>query len=322
MHYFFRSFYRYTSSLVRLLRRRIDIFLLLLAIVYVLLTIKHMSSTSAIGMSGDTMTEEQKLQAQLSKRLPDAVVIGVPKGGARALITFLEMHPKIKTADGQINFFNIPDNFNRGLDWYRERMPLSSPDQMVIERSVGYFVSEGVAERLHNATNGTAKIILVVRDPTMRSISEYADVKSKNPQVPAFEKLVIDPATGLVNIMYGAVRYSLYHNYLQKWLEVFPLNQILLVDGDVLRKTPLLELAKVEKFLGVQPALNEQNLYMNKTQSNYYCARSPEIIKCVGHPKDWKQPQVDPEIIRSMQKYFRPNNELFFKMANRTFDWL
>ena len=273
-------------------------------------------------MSGDTMTEEQKLQAQLSKRLPDAVVIGVPKGGARALITFLEMHPKIKTADGQINFFNIPDNFNRGLDWYRERMPLSSPDQMVIERSVGYFVSEGVAERLHNATNGTAKIILVVRDPTMRSISEYADVKSKNPQVPAFEKLVIDPATGLVNIMYGAVRYSLYHNYLQKWLEVFPLNQILLVDGDVLRKTPLLELAKVEKFLGVQPALNEQNLYMNKTQSNYYCARSPEIIKCVGHPKDWKQPQVDPEIIRSMQKYFRPNNELFFKMANRTFDWL
>ena len=297
-----------------LLRKRIDVFLLVSLLFYLLLIITRVISSGG-------MTEEQRLQAQLSKRLPDAVIIGVPKGGARALMAFLQMHPKIKTAEGQINFFNNADNYKRGLEWYRERMPLSSPDQMVVERSVGYFVSEGVAERVHNATNGTAKIILVVRDPTLRSISEYADVKSKNPQVPDFEKLVIDPKSGLINTRYGAVRDSLYHQYFQKWLEVFPLDQILLVDGDVLRNTPLRELAKVEHFLGVPSALNEDNLYKNETLGNYYCARNLEIIKCVGHAKDWKEPLVDQGIIRTMQTYYRPNNELFFKMANRTFDW-
>ncbi|KAK1794262.1 hypothetical protein P4O66_011158 [Electrophorus voltai] len=53
-----------------------------------------------------------------SKRLPQAIIIGVKKGGTRALLEFLRVHPDIRAVGAEPHFFDR--NYDNGLDWYRQ----------------------------------------------------------------------------------------------------------------------------------------------------------------------------------------------------------
>lgn len=51
------------------------------------------------------------------KRFPQAIIIGVKKGGTRALLEFLRIHPDVRAVGAEPHFF---DRFyDRGLEWYR-----------------------------------------------------------------------------------------------------------------------------------------------------------------------------------------------------------
>jgi len=50
-------------------------------------------------------------------RLPQAIIIGVKKGGTRALLEFLRIHPDVRAPGPEIHFFDR--NYDKGLDWYR-----------------------------------------------------------------------------------------------------------------------------------------------------------------------------------------------------------
>lgn len=52
-----------------------------------------------------------------SKKLPQAIIIGVKKGGTRALLEFLRVHPDIRAVGAEPHFFDR--NYDQGLDWYR-----------------------------------------------------------------------------------------------------------------------------------------------------------------------------------------------------------
>lgn len=51
------------------------------------------------------------------KRFPQAIIIGVKKGGTRALLEFLRIHPDVRAVGSEPHFF---DRFyDKGLEWYR-----------------------------------------------------------------------------------------------------------------------------------------------------------------------------------------------------------
>jgi len=52
-----------------------------------------------------------------TRKLPDAIIIGVKKGGTRALLEFLKVHPDIRAPGPEIHFFDR--QYHKGLDWYR-----------------------------------------------------------------------------------------------------------------------------------------------------------------------------------------------------------
>lgn len=54
-----------------------------------------------------------------TKQLPQAIIIGVKKCGTRALLKFLSIHPSIAVSSREVHFFDSPENFHLGLDWYR-----------------------------------------------------------------------------------------------------------------------------------------------------------------------------------------------------------
>ncbi|KAJ6653906.1 hypothetical protein lerEdw1_007664 [Lerista edwardsae] len=51
------------------------------------------------------------------KRLPQALIIGVKKGGTRALLEALRAHPDVRAVGTEPHFFDR--NYDKGLDWYR-----------------------------------------------------------------------------------------------------------------------------------------------------------------------------------------------------------
>ncbi|CAK6971223.1 heparan sulfate glucosamine 3-O-sulfotransferase 4 [Scomber scombrus] len=53
------------------------------------------------------------------KKLPQAIIIGVKKGGTRALLEALRVHPDVRAVGNEPHFFDR--NYEKGLDWYRTR---------------------------------------------------------------------------------------------------------------------------------------------------------------------------------------------------------
>lgn len=116
-------------------------------------------------------------------------------------------------------------------------MPYSSKEQITIEKSPAYFITESVPQRIH-AMNSSIKLIIIVRDPVTRLISDYAQLAAKeaairanstvknNKKMPSFEQLVLLP-DGRVNVSYKAVRISIYSIYYSRWLRVSHLNFII-----------------------------------------------------------------------------------------------
>lgn len=51
------------------------------------------------------------------RRLPQALIIGVKKGGTRALLEFIRLHPDVRAVGPETHFFDR--HYQKGLEWYR-----------------------------------------------------------------------------------------------------------------------------------------------------------------------------------------------------------
>ncbi len=63
-----------------------------------------------------------------------------------------------------MHFFDSDENYGYGLEWYRKKMPYSFPDQITVEKSPAYFVSDTAPARAY-AMNNSVKLLLILRDP-------------------------------------------------------------------------------------------------------------------------------------------------------------
>ncbi|RWS06764.1 heparan sulfate glucosamine 3-O-sulfotransferase 5-like protein [Dinothrombium tinctorium] len=174
--------------------------------------------------SGYTSNKYHQKRPHFSKthrRLPQCIIIGVRKGGTRALLEFLNIHPAVQKASDEVHFFDDDSKYEMGLEWYRRQMPYSFPEQVTIEKSPAYFVTESTPYRIH-AMNSSVKLILIVRDPVTRLISDYAQLAEnkakKERRVASFEEVVLFP-DGSVNTNYKPVRTSIYSLYYTRWIQ-------------------------------------------------------------------------------------------------------
>lgn len=70
----------------------------------------------------------------------------------------------------------------------RGLMPKALDSQIVMEKTPRYFVTVETPARVH-AMSQDVKLIVVVRDPVTRAISDYTQIISKTPDIPPFESL-------------------------------------------------------------------------------------------------------------------------------------
>lgn len=86
--------------------------------------------------------------SKTNRYLPQAIIIGVRKCGTRALLEMLFLHPQIQKAAGEVHFFDRDENYEKGLEWYRKKMPYSFKGQITIEKSPSYFVTPEVSFKI------------------------------------------------------------------------------------------------------------------------------------------------------------------------------
>lgn len=73
-------------------------------------------------------------------------------------------------------------------------MPKALDGQIVMEKTPRYFVTVETPARVH-AMSQDVKLIVVVRDPVTRAISDYTQIISKTPDIPPFETLAFKNRT-------------------------------------------------------------------------------------------------------------------------------
>ncbi|CAD5124984.1 DgyrCDS13227 [Dimorphilus gyrociliatus] len=264
-------------------------------------------------------TREYSENLRLQKKLPHAIVIGVKKGGTRALLEFLRIHPDVGAPGPEVHFFD--KRYGNGLEWYRQQMPSTLSDQLTIEKTPSYFVMKDVPRRVYEMSP-SVKLIVVVRDPVTRAISDYTQQLSKRPNIQSFEKFVfVDDQSKVINSSWAAIRIGIYAKHLRRWLDYFSLAQIHFVNGERLVTDPAGQLAKVESFLGLRPIIKPSNFYYNETKGFPCLRKSGESIQCLGKTKGRIHPTISEEVVERLRAFFRPFNERFYRMTGRNFGW-
>lgn len=257
------------------------------------------------------------------QRLPSCILIGVRKGGTRALLDMISLHSRVRQARSEVHFFDLDDNYAKGLEWYRRQMPeLANDSLLAVEKTPSYFNTDSVPARV-KAMNASVLLLVVVRDPVTRLISDYTQIlhnhREKGLAFKSFEEMTLD-ANGTVNLRYDAVRKSLYVIHLRKWLQHFPLSQIHVVNGDKFIRKPWQELNKVEDFLGLDHEITPDLFYFNATKG-FHCVQWREKEKCLTKSKGRQHPNVSRTAVSSLRKFYAKFNYEFYDAVGKDFGW-
>ncbi|CAF1199637.1 unnamed protein product [Rotaria sp. Silwood1] len=251
-----------------------------------------------------------------STNLPQAIIIGVKKCGTRALLKFLSIHPAIAVSSTEIHFFDSPKNFQHGLNWYRNQMPIIKNSQyLTIEKTPHYFIDRKTPGRIFHLLPNI-KLILIVRDPIIRAISDYVQIKSRHEFYPTFDEFI-----SMKNFTHWTpIKIGCYVIYLRRWLKYFSLEQIHFVNGENLIQHPWEELEYVQKFLNISNHIQQEHFYFNLNKRGFPCIKQPN--GCLGSSKGRQHPLISNETYEKLKNLYSTCNQQFKQLAQINFSWL
>jgi hypothetical protein len=199
--------------------------------------------------------------------LPDFLVLGAQKAGTTALYAYLRWHPGITGPSWkEVSFFDR--HWWRGEAWYRGQFPLRPRGRLVGEASPSYLFHPLAAERAR-ALVPDAKLIALLRDPVKRAYSQYQHEVALGREPLSFEdalaaeegrtrgeveRLLAEPrAFSRAWWDHTYASRGLYAEQLDRWLAVYPREQLLVVTTEDLGERTSETYAGVLDFLGAAP---------------------------------------------------------------------
>lgn len=197
-------------------------------------------------------------------------------------------------------------------------MPATLTHQLAIEKTPSYFVTHHAAERVSRDMPRDIRLLVVVRDPVTRALSDYTQSAAKRSHLAKFETraLIRRGNRTLVNGAWSPIRLGLYSLYVRPWLDRFAPEQLLFVRGERLVADPAAEMATVQRFLGLRPLISSRNFHFNETKG-FPCLRrwSGGPARCLGRSKGRRHPPVDATVLQRLREFYRPYNDVFYKMT-------
>jgi hypothetical protein len=201
--------------------------------------------------------------------LPDFLVLGAQKAGTTALYEYLRRHPQISGPSWkEVSFFDR--HWARGESWYRGNFPnvARTRGKHVGEASPSYVFHPLAPQRVEEVVP-EARLIVLVRNPVDRALSQYNHEVALGREPLPFEEALDaeeERLRGEQERMAADPRYfsrewwshtykarGRYAEQLERWLAVFPCEQLLILPSDDLGSDPARAHAQVLEFLGASP---------------------------------------------------------------------
>jgi tetratricopeptide (TPR) repeat protein len=234
---------------------------------------------------------------------PNFLVIGTQKGGTTSLYYYLAQHPQIvPSLIKEIEFWSHKSE--RGLEWYLSHFlpQLRQGNFITGEATPSYLDNSGVAESIYQVFP-EIKLVILLRDPTDRAISHYYQWLSlkweSRPLKEAIIREINQHRESVWNQPNSYLARGVYIEFIKKWLDVFPQEQVLILPSEDFYQNPAQVLAQVFDFLDLPSYI--------LPEYKPYNARS--------------YPEVDPQTQRLLINYFKPHNQALEAYLGQNFNW-
>jgi len=252
--------------------------------------------------------------------LPDFLVIGAKRCGTTSLFYHLPEHPCIsKSPHDNMGFFN--DNFHLGVNWYKSFFPTiftrnkiksEFGNFLAFDVTTTYMEEESTANNVYQI-KPNMKIIVILRNPVDRAYSQYhlnlrekaekrsfEDAMEENMNElnkESHERYEIKPKFSVEENNY--LKKSLYAQQLRHWLNIFPMESMLILSTEEFESKQQVIYNKIFEFLNI----------------------SQFEVKNTEKMEKGSYPQMKSETRSLLLDYFRSHNNELFKLINKKFDW-
>ena len=202
------------------------------------------------------------------------------------------------------------------LSFFRNQMPIAKSSQSItIEKTPHYFIDKQTPARIASLLPNV-KLILILRDPIIRAISDYVQIKNRHQSYPTFDEFI-----SMKNFTHWTpIKIGCYSIYLRRWLKYFPLEQIHFVDGENLIQHPWEEFQSVEKFLNISDHIRKEHFYFNSNKRGFPCIKQPN--GCLGSSKGRQHPLISDYSREKLKHLYSTCNQQLKQLAQIDFSWL
>lgn len=243
---------------------------------------------------------------QHKQKAPDFLIIGATKCGTTSLFFYLSQHPQILPPHKkEINFFN--HNFDYGMPWYLAHFPTITDDKKYLtgEASPSYIYNSQVRKRVKQLFPNT-KIIVMLRDPVARTISEYYHAANHGLEERSLST-IIKQETKQLSVKsrkealdkFGYLLNSIYIDRISQWLTDFSSENMLIIDSELFFQQTEQIMQQVYRFLDLPAIAPSQHIRYN-----------------IG-----SYPPVNQEIKQQLQEFFQPYNQELAEYLKQQFSW-
>ncbi len=229
------------------------------------------------------------------RALPSFIIAGTQKGGTSSLFAHLVQHPQIlKPRVKELHYFD--KQYHRGPLWYRSNFPfeskLTASNAITGEASPYYMFHPLCAERIHSLLPDV-RLIFVLRNPIARAISQYFHAVRWNQESLSIEEAFAaeeERLQGEERELASAADYDSpeyqHHSYqsrgfyavqLERYFELFPREQLLVMPSDELYGAPREALRTVFAHVGVDTDFTPTDLEPRNVGT--YTTEIPERLR-------------------------------------------
>jgi hypothetical protein len=167
--------------------------------------------------------------------------IGTSKAGSTWLFNALAGHPEV-CLGSNTGLYYFDSHFDRGEEWYLDHFRAAGDRPAVGEISHSYLSSPEVPARIAQF-NPDMRLLVCLREPVDRAFSDYLDLL-KNGQFHG-------PFTSALEKFPRLLDRGRYATHLQRYLDLFPREQLHVSLFDDLRADPQAYADEVFAFLGI-----------------------------------------------------------------------
>ena len=192
-------------------------------------------------------------------RLPDFIGLGTQKGGTTTLHQLLINHPQVHLPPAkELHYFDLQPE--QPASWYGAQFAAASPEQRCGEITPYYLFHPEVPQRIQTLVP-RVKLVVLLRDPVERALSQIAHARKRG-----FESL--QPAAAIaaeaerlasgdpISLQkHSYVARSRYLEQLDRYEALFPKNQILVLQSEMLFQHPEPTWERLQQFLGLEPSM-------------------------------------------------------------------